>query len=136
MPQPRSEHQYTFSTGRTLTLINDHILVAPDPETYELGTSGLVRPQGAYEHVYACGTIRAVGVEKELLLADTARTHSLRESRPLPDLHVGDRCCFIRFHAKASSNMLFSEFGDGMLLLRARDLLFLMDEGETIELGQ
>ncbi len=128
-------HQHTFSSGRTVTLINDHILIAPDPECYDL-REGLVRPQGAREHVYNIGTIQAVGFEKEKILADTTRTKPLKEPRPIPDVHVGDRCCYVRFHAEAGSNKLLREMGDGMIMLRARDLLFILDAGDDIELGQ
>ena len=131
MPQ----ESYTFSSGRTITLINDHILIDPDPESPEIGDTGLIRPEGAYEHVYNLGTVKAVGLEKEKLLADTTKTKPLKDPRPIPDIHVGERCCYIRFHVEAGSNKMLREIGDGMILLRSRDLIFMLEPGDTVELG-
>jgi co-chaperonin GroES (HSP10) len=124
MRHPADTH--TFKDGRTLRLIGDRVLVKTDPDQTET-SSGLIEfPGGSMEHAYSTGTILAFGWIKEKKLPGTTRTKPLEEPTPIPELEVGQKCCFIRFLKLQDSNKQLRErFEDDIVALKPEDLLFL-----------
>lgn len=127
---------YTFEDGQTIRLLNEQILVRFDP-IEEKTAGGIIKPEGACDHVYQTGTILAFGWMKDRPLPDTTKRKLLPKPIPIPDLEVGLKCCFIRFHRVSHSNQNFrGMFGDDMILLKPEDVLFLFLKGDEFELGQ
>lgn len=128
---------YVGDDGRTLRLINERLVVRMDPEKETVGSSGLlVAPPNAHEHIYATGEILAFGYVTEKKLADTTKTKKV-EPHPIPDLEVGLKCSFIKFRKLQDSNLKVQEmYGDGVILLKTEDILFVYPRDFTFELGQ
>jgi co-chaperonin GroES (HSP10) len=126
---------HTFKDGRTLRLIGERILVRTDPDSEE-STTGLIEfPGGSMEHVYSTGTVLAFGWLKEKKLPDTTKTKTLENPIPIPELEVGQKCCFIRFLKVQDSNkQLRQRFEDDVVALKPEDILFLFTG--NIQLGQ
>lgn len=128
---------YEFEDGRKLRFVNERILVQMDEESETIGSGLLIKPDNAHEHVYATGEILAFGYVKEKKLEGTSKTKTVKEPYPIPDIEVGLKCCFIKFRKLQDSNIKVQEsFGDGIVILKPEDLLFVFPKGFTFELRQ
>lgn len=126
---------YSFEDGRSIRFINERVLVKMDEEP-ETTAGGLVVPGNAHEHAYATGTILAFGYVTELKREGTTKTKKIKPY-PIADIEVGMKCCFIKFRKLQDSNIVFqASFGDGFIILKPEDFLFVYPEGFTFELGQ
>lgn len=128
---------YEFEDGRKIRLINERLLVKMDEESDTTESGLLFKPDNAHEHAYATGEILAFGYVHERKLKGTSKTKRVKEPYPIPDIEVGLKCCFVKFRKLQDSNIKVQQsFGDGILILKPEDLLFVFPRGQSITLGQ
>lgn len=115
---------HTFEDGTSLTLRGDNILVRADPPPTTAGNGLIHLPGSAAEHPFNTGTILAFG------------TRELKDGRRVPlseDIHIGDRCMFIRYLSEQETNKdIRATFGKDIFRLRIRDIIFCFEGPLTI----
>ena len=127
---------HTFKDGRKIILRNQTVLVKMDPDE-EATAGGIIKPQGATDHIFMTGTVLAFGWILERKLPGTSKTKPLKEPYPVPELEAGIKCCFIRYRRWQDTNkQLRMMFDDDVIALEPEDLLFVFPAGMDIELGQ
>jgi len=126
---------FEFKDGTKLRLMNESVLVKMDPEAEET-SGGILKPDGAVEHIYMTGTILAFGWVLEKKLEGTSKTKSLEKPYPVPNIEPGLKCCFIRYRRWQDTNkQLRHMFGDDIISLKPEDMIFVFPAGEEYELG-
>jgi co-chaperonin GroES (HSP10) len=116
-----SEDTATLPDGRTLRLLNARVLVEILPEEKSIGL--LVVPDTVVKSVHRRGVVRAVGYIWE-------------EGRrvPIPGIHSGDHCVFVRFYANTHTNEQIQEsIGENLLIMEPKDLLVVCSADDVFE---
>jgi co-chaperonin GroES (HSP10) len=114
------EHQtYTHHDGRTLTMMNDNILVKPDKHD-RVSDGGIIFTHD--QHPLNTGTVLAFGVKR---LEDNSTI-------PLPELEVGKRVVFVKYLAEQHSNLHVRELFDGLIKVNYTDIMLLLDTDEDL----
>lgn len=109
---------YTTKNGEKIRLINNSILVKPDPTP---DRKGLIHfPDGSMEHVLNTGEVVAVGYEE----TKKGRRY------PIPDLEPGEKVVFVRFLAEQDSNKQVRRMMDGTVRIRPSDVLLVYTPDE------
>lgn len=111
---------YTHPDGRTLTMMNDNILVKPDKHE-NVSAGGLVLTQD--QHPLNTGTVLAFGVKR---LEDNSTI-------PLPELEVGKKVVFVKYLAQQHSNLQVSELFDGLIKVNYTDIMLILDDEDDFK---
>jgi co-chaperonin GroES (HSP10) len=109
----------------SIEVLGPRLLVQMDEEPEHFSGGVIIKPESVHEVAETMGTVRRVGSGYNIEVAPGRYPLGVSE---------GDRVCFIKFYRNTKENeCIQSMLGDGLVIIRIQDVLFVRKENEEGE---